>query len=645
MHINTDSSASSDATPPRRARLSASLARNVPVDGAELAQRLRALAKGATDGPLAIPASDLALARHWIGNLLERMDTLSNLTDQELADLAALKHTAATATRLAVASRAKLGRTSLVAASAMYWLSFGPGKIASNAVAASLIASGLPQAAAFAPWTNVLLVPVIQVLFAEPVGGAYRADGQSYASPDGVAYVNYQTAHALMIRAWIEGQQGDMRKYQKIMGEIVDGVIEREGKLDDAGHPRMSLVSGASKPERDEHGIARVAATDPAGMVMSHARWRAFLADEVPVHTFTLLNGISGGVSLLWPGLVGAAWAKLPDAALHVLLGTVAMVWMFEGQNNLRRDLQAASVAHGSDKDILALKRAEPEQRQQLWETRKSQAKSALAELRSLRESLRALIQRSAPGDPNRAQAREQLDLLDRTVRELELRLSDIRKARGRAERATQAWASSRHRAETAVTRTLSSYSGEHDKQPVKWLDGSPVVVRNISRLFGYMGVLSPSAAQNMLLSLMLSADAPAHGPEWPAWSNSTVPQPMGWNTTHLSGNTTDPAHPASVNVAAFAMASTVALTAIVGWTGRSLYAVPAFEHLLHGVIGVANRIGSTASALCGVVRPAGVAADLVVELPGERERPAGSPDRGASPASSASSSSSSSAD
>ena len=632
MHINTDSS-SSGTTPPRRNRLSAPLARSVPVDGAELAQRLKALAKDEANGPPAIPASDLALARNWIEDLLDRMDTLSSLTDQELADLAALKHTAATATRLAVASRAKLGRTSLVAASAMYWLSFGPGKIASNAVAASLIASGLPQAAAYAPWTNVLLVPVIQVLFAEPVGGAYRADGQSYASPDGVAYVNYQTAHALMIRAWIEGKSGDMAKYQKIMGEIVDGVIDREGKLDDAGHPRMSVISGASKPERDEHGIATVAAADPAGTVMSHARWRAFLADEVPVHTFTLLNGISGGVSLLWPGLVGPAWAKLPEAALHVLLGTVAMVWMFESQNNLRRDVQAASVAHGADKDILALKRAEPEQRQQLWATRKAQAKSALAELRSLRESLQALIKRSVAGDPNRAQAREQLDLLDRTVRELELRLSDIRKAHGRAERATQAWASSRQRAETAVSRTLSSYVGEHDKQPVQWLDGTPVIVRNLSKLFGYMGVLSPSAAQSMLLSLMLSAAAP---------STSTVPQSTGWNTTHTPGNATD-GHIDGASAVQFAIASPVALTAIVGWTARSLYAVPAFEHLFHGVIGAANRIASTTSALCGVARPAGASAGREVEMPDERERDSESPERGATPRHTSSSSTSSS--
>lgn len=382
MHINTSSSASSGgATPPRRARLTTALARNRPVDAAELARRLADLAEAGTGDPPDIPAADLALARRWIEDLMARMESLASLTDQELADLAALKHTAATATRLAVASRARLGRTSLVAATAMYWLSFGPGKIASNAVAAALIASGLPQAAVYAPWTNVMLVPFIQVLFAEPVGGAYRADGQSYASPDGAAYVNYQTAHALLVRAWLEGSTDDMNKYRKIMGEIVDGVIEREGKLDDAGHPRMSLVSGASKPERNEHGIAKDATADPALSVMSHARWRAFLADEVPVHTFSLLNGISGGVSLLWPGLVGAAWAKLPDAALHVLLGTVAMVWMFEGQNHLRRDLQAGSVAHGSDKDILALKQAEPQERLKLWQARKAEAQAALAEL------------------------------------------------------------------------------------------------------------------------------------------------------------------------------------------------------------------------------------------------------------------------
>lgn len=635
MHINTSSSASSGgATPPRRARLSTALARSRPVDAADLARRLAGLADPGTAGPPAIPAADLALSRRWIEDLMARMESLASLTDQELADLAALKHTAATATRLAVASRARLGRTSLVAATAMYWLSFGPGKIASNAVAAALIASGLPQAAVYAPWTNVMLVPFIQVLFAEPVGGAYRADGQSYASPDGAAYVNYQTAHALLVRAWLEGSTDDMNKYRKIMGEIVDGVIEREGKLDDAGHPRMSLVSGASKPERNEHGIAKHATADPALSVMSHARWRAFLADEVPVHTFSLLNGISGGVSLLWPGLVGAAWAKLPDAALHVLLGTVAMVWMFEGQNHLRRDLQAGSVAHGSDKDILALKQAEPQERLKLWQARKAEAQAALAELQSLRTSLQTLIARAAPTDPNRAQALEQLELLTGTVRELKLRLADIRKARGRADRAAQAWASSRNRAESAVNRTWSSYMGEHDKQPVQWLDGSPMVVRNLSKIVGYMGSLAPSAAQGMLLAMMLTAQPPESGAPWPEPGNST----------HPDGSSTGMPVPVTSAVA-MAVASTVALNAIVGWTGRSLYAVPAFEHLFHGVIGVANRIGSTASALCGVTRPATV--DLVMEMPREDERSGSgsgpATPRASSPSASSSSTSSSS--
>lgn len=607
MHINTSSSASSGgATPPRRARLASALARATPVDAAALAQRLDALARERTGGPSGIPAADLALARHWIEDLMERMESLTSLTDQELADLAALRHTAATATRLAVASRARLGRTSLVAATAMYWLSFGPGKIATNAVAAALIASGLPQAAACAPWTNVMLVPFIQVLFAEPVGGAYRADGQSYASPDGVAYVNYQTAHALLVRAWIEGSTDDMNKYRKIMGEIVDGVIEREGRRDDAGHPRMSLVSGAGRPERDGLGIAKDAAADPAGTVMSHARWRAFLADEVPVHTFSLLNGISGGVSLLWPGLLGAAWARLPDAALHVLLGTVAMVWMFEGQNNLRRDLQAASVAHGSNREVLALKQAEPEQRQRLWAMRKAEATSALVELRSLRASLEALIAHAAPADPNRSQAREHLVVLEATERELRLCLAGIRKAGGRADRAAQAWASSRQRAEAAVNRTLSSYMGEHDKQPVPWLDGAPVVVRNLSKILGYMGALAPSAAQSMLLTMMLTAQAPPDAAPWHDPHNST----------HGTGNATDLPVPVA-SAAALAVASTVALTAIVGWTGRSLYAVPAFEHLFHAMIGAAHSIASSAGALCGVVRPAAAADDLVLDRPG----------------------------
>lgn len=96
-----------------------------------------------------------------------------------------------------------------------------------------------------------------------------------------------------------------------------------------------------------------------------------------------------------------------------------------------------------------------------------------------------------------------------------------------------------------------------------------------------------------------------------------------------------------TASAAALAMASTVALTAMVGWTGRSLYAVPAFEHLFHGVIGVVNRIGSTGSALCGVTRPAATV-DLLMEMPREDER-SGSGSGPATPRASSPSASSSS--
>jgi len=253
-------------------------------------------------------------ATGWIDALIANMATMSDMSDQELDEVAALRAKAKEATKPFKESTGALRKTSVLAASVMYWLSFGPGKLVTNTVSGSLVAAGFPMAATYAPWVNAMGVPSIQVAFAEPFGGAYRGDGQSYQSPDGAAYANYQTALALMCRAWLEGKQDDIDKYNAILGKIVDSVIEREQKAQQARGKPLYWTSGKDKPERDEKGLVKDPGNDPAFWVMWYARWRSFLSDEIPIHTFSALNGFSGAASMVWPKFMAPALARIPDA-------------------------------------------------------------------------------------------------------------------------------------------------------------------------------------------------------------------------------------------------------------------------------------------------------------------------------------------
>lgn len=531
----------------------------------------------------------------WIQALIDNMETMADMSEEQLDEIAQLKATAKAATKDFQASRGTLRKTSVLAASVMYWLSFGPGKIVTNTVSGSLVAAGFPMAATYAPWINALGVPFIQVAFAEPFGGAYRGDGQSYQSPDGVAYANYQTALALMCRAWLEGNQDDIDKYNAILGKIVDSVIDREQKAQQARGKPLYWTSGKDKPERDKKGLAKDPSDDPAFWVMWYARWRSFLSDEVPIHTFSFLNGISGAASMAWPTLMGPALARIPDAGAHVILGTLAMIWMFEAQNTWRRELQHASLGHGSDKEVLALKRAAPNRQLEIWTTRMTQLAKYDKGIEALRSSLLELRRTLPEGDERLDRIVTCLDELDGVQRELHQRMKTVYKFTKKARREADAWKSVKERAEATAKGSMNAYLGEPNKQPVPWLDGSPLVVRNVAKLFGYMAVLAPSAVQAMMLAQMLLV------PNTPG-ANQTASLPNAWNDTMTSGHTASTGlH--DLSALAWVMASSVALNAIVGWTGRTLYGVPAFEFLIHGTLGAAKGVAQKAASCVRAAR------------------------------------------
>jgi hypothetical protein len=527
----------------------------------------------------------------WVTRLMVEMEALANLSADTQADLLSQVPSLAGANSLAkqetLAHEKDLKwrrfRTSLYSALVMYWLTFGLGKVVGNTFGAIMAGAGLPRVALYAPLVTMLGVPFMQVIFGEPIGGAQRGAGASYGSPDQAAYINYQTAHALQIRAWLEGNAADMEKYRKIMNGIVDGLIQREkGKKPDGGSriPKR-LRSNASVPERKADGTVKPGHTDPSNAVVGAARTRSFITDEVPVHTFTLLNGMSGTANMFWKLWMGGAAARVPDMVAHTLMGSIAMVSMFEWQNVWRAKFQGVDMSDGGHPAVLGAKKEAARVTLEMWRTRCWDALSVIKKIEDMRGRIAEYRKTHDDKDPNWLAIQSYDATLQTAHTHLYRTLKDILAASKRAKKLMDELNTRGARATKAAKLTIKSMVGE-SSAPEPWLDGAPMTIRSISRVLGYMTVLGPTAAQAIFLGLsLMEYDQQLQDARALAASQNMTLDESSFNNLGLSS---------TQSAVVFATASTIAANAIVGWTAKTLYGLPMWEFGIHGIAGIAKR-------------------------------------------------------
>lgn len=528
----------------------------------------------------------------WVTKLLVQMRALSELSEdnkaQLLSQVPSLSEAKALATQETLARvnalTGRRWRTSMYSALVMYWLTFGLGKVAGNAYGAAMVACGLPTAALYAPLFTMLGVPFTQVIFGEPYGGALRSAGVSYGSPDQAAYINHQTAHALYIRAWLEDNKADEEKYRKIMNGIVDGLIKRElaKKPDGTSRIPKRLRSNASVPDRHDDGTVKPGHIDPAKAVVGAARTRSFITDEVPVHTFTVLNGMSGFANLFWKLFMGGAMTRVPDMVAHTVMGSIAMVTMFEWQNVWRAQYQGVDLADGGHPAVLVAQKEAARATVEIWRKRYW---DALTLLKKIEVMLGRVNEYRHSHDPEDKHWNDILGLeatLIAAQRQLRESLAKIMASSKQAKKELSTLTTRGARANVAAKKIMSSMVGE-SSAPEPWLDGAPMRIRSVSRVLGYMTVLGATATHAILLgmSLMDYAQRLQEGQDMAALQSkdALVTEPL-----NVLGLTSD-----QMVVASFT-ASTVACTAIVGWTAKTLYGLPLWEHGIHGIAGIATR-------------------------------------------------------
>lgn len=549
----------------------------------------------------------------WVTKLMVQMQAMSKLSQEEAQDLlekvpsltGAAAHAKQDTLDHAKDLRNRRIRTSLYSALLMYWLTFGLGKVAGNVYGAAMVASGMPAAALYAPLFTMLGVPFMQVIFGEPYGGAWRSAGVSYGSPDQAAYINYQTAHALYVRAWIEGNTSDQEEYRKVMNKIVDGLIDREHQRKQDGSPRIPprLRSNASKPDRHDDGTVKPGHVDPSRAVVGAARLRSCITDEIPVHTFTVLNGLSGAANLFWKLGMSSALSRVPDMVAHTLMGSIAMISMFELQNSWRAKYQGVDLADGGHPAVLGAQKEVARLTFELWRERCNKALALIQKIDDMLQQLEVYRNHHSPEDKNWNDLLSYEATLVTAKGQLRKTLKDMLNAAHRAKKELATLSTRNARANVAAKRIMSSMVGE-SPTPEPWLDGAPMTIRSISRVLGYMTVLSTSTAQAILLGMSLV--------EYAQRQENAAALATAYNATLISDPVNDIGLTSDQMAIATLTASTVAFNAIIGWTCKTLYGLPLWEHGIHAVAGIATR------AIQGARNSLGLAPDTT--LPAQQD-------------------------
>ena len=284
---------------------------------------------------------------------------------------------------------------------------------------------------------------------------------------------------------------------------------------------------------------------------------------------------------MFWKLWMGSAAARVPDMVLHTLLGSIAMVSMFEWQNVWRASFQGVDLADGGHPAVLGAKKEAARITLELWRAR---CWDALALINTIEDWRARIVEyRTTHNDSDQHWlAMQSYDAtLATTHAQLHLSLKRILKAAKRAKKRAEELSTRGARANEVAKLTIKSMVGE-SSAPEPWLDGAPMTIRSIGRVLGYMTVLGPTAAQAICLGLSLvDYDRQLQDSRALAAAQNTTLDESGLNLLGLS-------HEQAAVV--YATASTIAANAIVGWTAKTLYGLPMWEFGIHGIAGIAKR-------------------------------------------------------
>lgn len=517
------------------------------------------------------------------------------------------------------------------ASSCMYLVTFFLGKWLTATTGIGLVFTGPAGNVALSALVNALVVPLTQAAAGDPMGAALRSFGPNVASEDARQYAAFMTAHALHMRALIGRAHPALApKFAMEMDRAINAVVWREqgrpGTVTGKPLPIASGVDPIIDPAQAKDAVDAALMASPYTRtqrykVVSFMLARILLSDELPVHTFTLLNGVTGYLNTLWPAMFGLsssgqAISRVVDAAAHTGAGFFAMYFMFLLQDLLRPMVQGVGPIDPTDEayrddqlEPLLLEHSQDDSRL----TNAFLVHEALRKLKGrLKKALRAK-------DLPEGVARSRLEALLKQCRELcqqyqELQ-RDVRQHRKGVEEDIYALTSRTGAMARMLLETGRVMSGGTGRvSGPMWTDGTPSVVRGVSKYLGYVTALVPATVMSIATSRAIGASLEAakvlaanaaSGPSTVApravagiaasASNACYADaPTYWVQVSPDEVNLTQAQIAEAMKPHAAASGTTAMVAILGWNLRNVLFDPLYQHVLHGGIGVVERLAAS---------------------------------------------------
>ncbi|WP_374519960.1 hypothetical protein [Hydrogenophaga sp.] len=522
---------------------------------------------------------------------------------------------------------------SLGASTAMYLVTFFLGKWLTAATGIGLVFTGPAGSAALAALVNALVVPLTQAITGDPMGAALRNFGPNVPSEDSRQYAAFMTAHALYMRANVAGAHAALApKFALEMDRALNAVVWREqGRPGTVTGKPLFIASGVDPiidPARPKAEVEAALKGSPYTKAQRYKVVAAMLArilvsDELPVHTFTFLNGVTGCLNTMWPALFGLSSTgqvitRVVDAAVHTCAGLFAMYFMFLLQDWIRPMVQGVGPTDPTNDAYLDDKSTPKLIELTLDESRLAGAYLVLDALRRLRTRLKnALKAQDLPDTKTRVALKDLLKQCRDLCKEYKALSKEVgtRKARTQDDiRALTSATGAISRAVLDVGRVVTGRTGH--TVGATWTDGSPSVVRGVSKYLGYASALMPVTAMSIATSRAIGASLEA----------AKVLAANAANAANVAGVAAtaggaaqaryaearrywvQPVTPADVTLTPSqighalqphaAASGTTALVAILGWNTRNVLFDPLYQHVIHAGIGLVERLAGSCSTM-----------------------------------------------
>ncbi len=542
----------------------------------------------------------------------------------------------------------------VVSSTAMYALTFCLGKWLTGLTGIGLLLNGQAGQAALSALVNALVVPLTQALLGDPMGASLRNFGANVPSEDSRQYAAFMTAHALHVRTRISDVSLEGVDPVLEMDRVINEVVWREqGKPGTPTEKPTWFASGIDpvidpKAPKDAVNAALKATPYTSAQrlrVTASMLARILVADEFPVHTFTVLNGVTGAYNNLWPILFGTSekglvYSRVVDAAAHTAAGALAMYFMFLIQDILRPIVQGAGPVDPSDEQYQALRQAPFGLTIQSASNTADQLKDMSEVLEKLNSKLKDAQSTLGTSSHERlliANLRDGVKRLRRLCRDIR---GDFKAEMHLAEKESKLFESISSRAARGVMDTWRVFSGKTSKSVGQsWTDGSPSMVRAASKYLGYVTALVPSTVMSIQVARgigasyqqskqaiadHLNASLAKQGLLAPAtqaqaiYKGTASAHPSPVPAVQASDIVLQPGQIAEAHAPHVPATAFTAMVAIVGWNLRNVAFDPLYQHVIHAGIGLverarnsdANGAGPSAPTSSGPSAPAGAAPD-----------------------------------